>query len=733
MAQNHSTNYYKSLRERDAGPGGMPGSDREFPEPLDIRTSPVDRRRFLKLAGFAFGAGSVLTGCKRSAVEKAIPFLIQPEEITPGKAVYFASTCAGCDAGCGMLVKNRDGRPIKLEGNPSHPVSKGGLCAVGQASILGLYDSHRLRGPMQDGQPATWDAVDKAVAARLEEIKRDGGSVRFLSGTVNSPTTSRVIREFLGQFGDARHIVFDSLSCSAILDAHEQTHGRRVLPRYRFDEAEVIVGFDADFLGTWISPVEFTKGYSAGRRPGHEGNSFSYHAQFESRMSTTGSKADQRVRVAPSEIGAVINHLAARVAEKAGARFSGEGLGPVPVNDGVLDRLTERLWHAREKSLVVCGVNNVQTQIVCNFINNLLDGYGRTLDVQHPSNQKQGDDTAMDGLIDELAGGGVSALFILNANPVADLPDSAGVEAAIGSAGLVVDFARHTDETAAHAHFVCPDHHELESWSDVEAVSGVVSFRQPIIAPLGETRAAIESLSAWTGRRRTGRELLADTWPDQSFRDRVLHDGHADITHEGLQALPFNAAEIGPAPVAAGGGGAFELVLYTKAGMLDGRSAGNPWLHELPDPISKVVWENYASLSPDAAERLGVDTNDIVRIEAAGKTGGIELPVYVQPGQHDGTIAVALGYGRKASARFADIGPDWIEKRGTLGKNGLVGTNAAPLLAFEHGALRGTGRPVNVSVTGKSHPVVTTQDYHYITVPKHLAPAGHERRPMIQE
>ena len=216
------------------------------------------RRSFLKAAGFSF-AGAVVSSCTRAPASTALPYVAHPEGIVPGRPVIYASTCGGCEAGCGILVTARDGRPLKIEGNPDHPFSGGSTCAVGQASLLGLYDGQRLAYPMRRGQRSTWADVDKEITESFERIRQEGGAVRILTRTITSPTTAAVIAEFVSGFKNARHVTFDPISASAILDAHALTHGARQLPRYRFDRADAIVSFDADFLGTWISPVEFTR------------------------------------------------------------------------------------------------------------------------------------------------------------------------------------------------------------------------------------------------------------------------------------------------------------------------------------------------------------------------------------------------------------------------------------------------------------------------------------------
>jgi molybdopterin-containing oxidoreductase family iron-sulfur binding subunit len=710
----------------------------------------LSRRDFLKAAGFTF-AGALVSGCQRAPEQEAVPPLHQPEGMVAGQARYFASTCDGCRAGCGLLVKSYDGRPIKLEGNPQHPLSQGGLCAAGQASLLGLYDRLRLQQPLIDGRETTWDEIDREVRTRLDVVRRQGGAVRVLSGTITSPTTQALIDRLLGGGPDARrrHIVYDPVSYSAILDAHEQTHAARLLPHYRLDRAEVIASFDADFLGSWLSPVEFTRGYRAGRTLTGHPPRCSYHVQVESRLSLSGSKADERLCIAPEEMRTLLTCLAVALARQAGAD------DPGGATDGVsaalapfCDRLAGRLWKARGRGLVLCGSQDVPSQVVCNFINHLLGNYGATLDIEHPSLQRQGSDRDLAALLGELNAGKIGALFLLDCNPVYDLPEGAGLARALREVPLVVCCGERLDETATAARLVCPHSHYLESWGESEAVRGVVGLRQPTLPRHGDTRPIIESLAAWVGTPKSAHDLLRESWQThvfprqakeksfQTFWDRSVHDGFAEVNAAPVRSKPFDAAAARAAlhaPRPADGGR--RLVLYSKVGMPDGSHAYNPWLQELPDPITKATWDNYACLSPSAAAQLGVAEGDVVRLAVAsgpGRTEALELPVLLQPGQHERVVAVALGYGSIASERFAGIGPPWLEARPTVGENGLVGQNAAPLLAWEGGTLRYTRAGVEVTRTGKKHPLAVTQLRDTLNLPAHLAPPGQERRPLVR-
>jgi len=639
--------YYRSLDDHGEAKDEFPAGTTEF-----------DRRDFLKAAGFAVGAAA-MTRCARAPVEKAIPFLKAPAGVVPGRPYWIASTCGGCAAGCGVLVKCVDGRPIKLEGNPQHPVSRGGLCAVGQASVLELYDTTRLRAPLVAGKASTWAEADALIASKLASAKR----VRVVTSTLASPALEEQIDRFLARFPDGRRVTYDALSCSAIADAHEQTHGVRAIPRYRFDRANVIVSLDADFLGTWISPVEFTKQYASRRQP----KDMSWHVQLEGRMSLTGSNADQRLRIRPDEIAIVLSHLA------------GTPAGELPFKQVVLDRIVRRLEKCR--SLIVCGSNNLEDQILTNIVNERLGSYGTTIDIERPSYQRQGNDAQLAGLHS------ADALFVLGCNPVYDLPhfDTRSIP-------FVVSLATHVDETAGQAHVVCPDHHFLEAWRDRQPVAGVIAIAQPAIAPLGGTRAAIESFAAWSGTPATAYDLIRARHRDLDW-DATLSAGF--ILSEAKHSPGRRAADpslLSRLSIRQPQRNKLTLVLYPSTAMLDGAHAHNPWLLELPDPISKITWDNYASFSPPTAKRLGLKDGDVVRVN------GVELPAFVQPGQHDDVVAIAIGYGRKGTDRFTSVGPKWLLQRVQFAPGELVGKRVSHL-----------GGEVTIEKTGRFRPLATTQ------------------------
>ena len=374
----------------------------------------TSRRTFLQAAGFTIAAAA-MPGCSRPPERSRVTHLVQPEVASPGERLQYATTCPGCSAGCGVLASVRDGRPVKLEGLPGHPVSQGGLCAAGQASILGLYDGKRVRQPRLDGKPVSWDRID----ARLKtEFAAARGATRVLTGTdaAASPTTRAMISRFLGGFADARHDVYDVLSASAIADAHRATHGARAIPRFRFDRADVVVAFEADFLGTWISPVEFAAAYTptaattrAGRVPhdpdGQQGGSSHRRGARRPGSGDGGTGGTPRIQSRPRR----------RSSRGAAAGLTAE----------TMDRLAESLWRARGRALVACGSENVPLQRLVNFANELLQAYGSTLDLTRPSRQRLGDDASIARLTRELETGAVGVLVTSGVNPIHELPEGA--------------------------------------------------------------------------------------------------------------------------------------------------------------------------------------------------------------------------------------------------------------------------------------------------------------------
>jgi molybdopterin-containing oxidoreductase family iron-sulfur binding subunit len=653
----------------------------------------VSRRTFLEALGYSTAA-LTLSGC-RAPQQKIVPYLRQPVEFTPGVASWFASVCGGCSASCGVLVKVRDGRPIKLEGNPDHPLSSGGLCALAHGMVFGLYDPERLRQPLIGSRPGTWDQIDKEITQKLAASKQSGGKVRLLTGPITGPTSLETIQKFLAQFSDAKHITYQSVSTDAIRQAHLRSHGVNAIPSYRFDKARLVVSFGADFLGTWISPVQFTRGYAKARSLQNGEREMLRHVQFESRMSLTGSNADTRLKVSPTEETRALLYLAKLVAEADGA-FAlpvAQHLAPFEptrLNEKIRDRV-ERV--AREVirlpagALIVSGSDDADVQYLVNFINYAAGSYGNTIDLAASAANNQSSDQDMIDLVRQMNAGEIAVLLVSGVNPAYDCFDSQAFSTSIQKVPLKISLNSTLDETSSLVDYVCPQSHFLEAWDDAEPVRGTFSVNQPTIAPLFQTRAFQESLLRWGGESRTFYEVLRQSWREKLFPQQQQHATFDEFWDQTLQKGVFAAASarLDPPvfksdglkeavarliPVSGETADGLGLVLYQKVSIRDGQYANNPWLQELPDPISKITWDNYASVSPRYAATAGVEEGRVVRISRGACS--IELPVHLQPGQHDDVVAIALGYGRT--------------KAGKAGNN--VGANAYPFVAFNAGTLR---------------------------------------------
>src|SRR5262245_55813809 len=699
--------YWKSLEELRKDSRRTVSDRDEFAEPLPWkRASPMtpaadshSRRDFLTLMGFTLGAAA----CSRATTQHALPFATAPEDLTPGVPNWYASTCGGCSASCSVLVKVRDGRPIKIEGNAQAPLFGGGTCAAGQATVLSLYDGARLRGPLWRGAPADWQELDERIASHLRATVARRGRVVLLSGTITSPTTRDLIARWSQHDDRFQHVVHDPMSYAAIRRAHQIGFNRAVIPHYRFDRAAVIVGVEADFLGTWLSPVEFTAQYAAKRRPAA---SMAHHVQFESTMTLTGANADVRHPLAPSEVGRLVLSLLDRVEQHAGSRVD----PPQGIPTSALDAIANRLRSRRGESLVVCGVQDEAVQTIVARLNHVLGNVGRTLGLSPSSQQKQGDEGEVATLIAAMRRGEIDALILYGVNPAYDHPDSDAFLEGLARVPLSVSFADRVDETAAHVHAVCPDHHYLEAWGDAEPVTGVFSLMQPAINPLFDTRAAQESLLKWLGEPSDWRHELRSYWqrnlfPLQSterdfdaFWDSRVQAGFLRVPVP-AQPVPEFVGDLDAAVnriredahAASRGADEYELHVYETVALRDGRHANNPWLQELPDPISRLTWGHGLAIAPAAADRLGVRDGDVVTLIADAHR--VDVPIWRQPGQSANTVSIAVGYGR------TQCGP--------VG-NG-VGVNAVPLLRQKSGR---RSHVVRLEKTGRSTTLAATQTHH---------------------
>lgn len=699
--------YWKGLEELNNDPKFLRNKRNEFAEgiPLEEVLTEQDgeltsnRRDFLKYFGFGISAVA-LAACNKAPVKNAIPYIVKPENITPGVPNWYAST--NPTTGVSVLVKTREGRPIKIEGNPESPIFKGGVNANDHGSILELYDNERLQGPKAEGNDVDWNTIDGKITTGLAAAK----NIRIVSGALNSPSTKKAIGEFITKYPQTKHVVYEPVSYSAILEANAQSFGKKVIPGFQFDKANVIVSFGADFLGTWISPVEFTKQWVKNRKVGSTNNgakTMSRHFQFESHLSVTGSNADVRIPIKPSAEGVALISLYNKVASLAGAaKLTSPGDVEFAVN--MIEIAAKELWANKGNSLVVCGSNNVAHQLIVNAINSILGNIGTTVDLDNYSNQKGGDDAAFEGFVNELTSGGVDAVIFFNSNPVYNHYNASKLEGGIKKVALTISTNSVVDETTALCKFHAPDNHFLESWGDVEARVGHIGLMQPTISPVFNTRQASESFLRWSGNNTDYYTYVKNNWTSalggEAGWNKALHDGVISTMKTPVayttSVLPQDAVNAAYQAYT-GNKDKVEINLYTKVGVGDGRGANNPWLQELPDPISKVCWDNYASIGKATADKLNLKDGDVITVKTKGAT--VEnIPVLVQPGQARDTISIALGYGRTAGGRVAKY----------------VGKNAYPLVTFNGKTYSYTATDVTVEKTGDDYELPQTQTHHTI-------------------
>ncbi len=699
--------YWKSYGELEQTPEYLQETAGEFSEELPLEEVltentlglSANRRDFLKVFGFSLSAAT-LAACTKAPIRKAIPYVEMPEQMSPSIANYFASSYFDGHEYASVLVKTREGRPIKVDGNNLSSINKGAASARVQASVLSLYDTHRAKDPLKKGQVISWDELDQEVIAKLASAR----AIRLVSHSVISPTTQTAISNFLGKYPSAKHISYDTNSASGILEANQASFGKAMVPSYKFDAAKVIVGINCDFLGNWISPVEFTKDYSKTRRISADNPKLSYHIQFESMLSLTGSNADSRSVFKPTQEGLVVANLYNKVASLTGsAPVTAEAY---EVAGKGIEAAARELVAARGNALVVCGSNDANVQLLVNGINQMLGSYGTTIDWSRPYLTRQGMDIALQGLIDEMKSGQVDILLLADVNPVYELPQGGAIKEAMAKVATVVCFNGKVDETAALATYHAPNHHYLESWGDAQPKMGYYSLTQPAITPIFNTRNWIESLVKFTnGNTVDSYDLLRATWGNlhrasgsvmgfEAFWRTTLHNGVLEIASGGSSSFSGNVAAAASGLMKASSGE--ELFLYEKLSIGTGNQANNPWLQELPDPLTRSTWDNYLTISKKYAIQQGLKDGDHVKVEANGYS--VEVPVLILPGQMANVFGLAIGYGRTAAGKAADG----------------VGVNAYPFATIVGGKRHLMAAGVKVSKTGGFTPLALTQTHHTI-------------------
>ena len=665
----------------------------------------MERREFLKLVGIT-GAGAVTACDEKIGPKMLIPYLVPPEQITPGVATWYASTCRECPGGCGIHVKTREGRVIKLEGNPESPVNRGKLCARGQAAHQNLYDPDRVTGPrrLRDGRyvDVTWDDAVAELAREIATAAAVPAAVVLVTEH-QTGTRARLYDEWAGAF-DATRLVYEPFAHEPVLEAHRRVFGVPAIPRYDIAGAELVISFGADFLETWVSPVRYAVDWAAMHafRGGVEERDRrrGIFVAVEPRLSMTASNADEWLAAAPGT-----EHLVAlAMANVLGAGGDAAAWTPARAAEatGVPAETIERMARlfAERRSVALPGGVGAQHEhataaaAAVALLNQAGGAVGDTIELGRPVTAGVRDShREMADLVARMELGTVKAILFAGTNPVFSLPPSLGFEAALAKVPLRVSFNPQFDETAAHCQWVLPDHTPLESWGDWVPEEGVVQIQQPAMRPVFGSRATPDVLLQVHRAARpadgadpgsTTASLAAASWYDYlraAWMDRApTASDWAEVLKAGVfqgaaataGAVPARATagSTPPVPVpqedAAGGAAldyappafagpegddSYVLHLFPHIALYDGRGANQPWLQELPEPASTVTWQSWIEVHPDTAERLGVKHGDVVSVESA--EGKLEAPVIVYPGIRPDTVAMPLGRGHTRMGRYA--------------------------------------------------------------------------------
>ena len=624
----------------------LPVNDSKDEEQLDKNHT---RRDFLKYLGFSTAAAT-LAACEGPVI-KSVPYVIKPEQITPGIANYYATTIADGYDFASVLVKTREGRPIKVQNNLETPFL-GSANARVNASVLSMYDSLRIQGPKSNGKDISWEDFYYQVGAMIKALNSSDKKIVLLTNTLASPTTEKIISEFLNLYPNISHIVYDSISSDSALNAFEQEYGIRALPDYDFSKVKNIVSIDADILGDWQGGG-YESGYSKTRVPNKKGSNnkyfMSWHIQFESNMSLSGANADKRVPARPSELKNILFKLYSKLSNQ------NTSISLLKEHEKLVDQVLNKIKRSPSDTVVVSGIEDDFSQRLILAINSILKS--KAFQIKSPRFIRKGKNDDVKKLISDIKSGEVKGLIISGLNPVYSLPNGFEFKELMKSLEFSLAFSSKEDETSSLAQYIGATPHQLESWGDYEFKYGHYALAQPTIRPLFDTKQFQDVLIRLMGKNTNYYEYIKDHW------NEIILDGHSwnKVLHDGFlskrKSLNLNRKK-DPYSFDISKFSNFKdkgisLVLYSKTGIGNGQQANNPWLQEFPDPITRVSWDNYLTVSMVDAKTLGLRNENVANGALNGsyaeiKVGdkSLKVPVIIQPGQAKGTVGLAFGYGK---------------------------------------------------------------------------------------
>lgn len=687
-----SSNYWKSLNELAQNKEYERFVEREFPENASELKDGFSRRTFLRMMGASIALAG-FAACRRP-VQKILPYSKQPEDVIPGVPMYYASAMPFQDALTGIVIENHEGRPTKIEGNEMHPASKGNTSKFNQAATLGMYDPDRSRNVMENGEQSSFTNFQSFCEQHFGDT---GRGIAFISESNSSPTYHKIKEQALSRFSNAQWVTYEPFGEENALEGTNMAFGQRLRTVNHFDEADIIVALDDDFLNPAAhkNSVQNTREFTQ-RRNVETGDDISRLYSIESTFTVTGSNADNRLRIKSSEIGLFIQALAAEL---------GVGGSSNKFSDHEwISVLAEDLQNNRGRSVLTLGnEHSPELHAMVSSINVALGNAGTTVTyLELPYLDDQNNRDAFTEVVNAVNNEEIDTVVIIGGNPVFNAPADLNFAEALNSAEHVIHLSDYYDETSKMANWHVNRAHFLETWSDGYSYTGASSIIQPQIEPLFDGKSEIEFLNTIvTGDDTDGYQLVQETWRKNISGN--FTNGWETILHDGV-ATEDNFPEVTPS--AGGFSGdisqpeqseGIEVVIRPDSKVFDGRYANNGWLQELPDPMTKITWDNVALMSPQTAEKLDIEKAglgkaevDLITIDVNGTK--IEIPAWVQPGHADDSITVTAGYGRKGLGRVADaVGVDTYPLR----------TSGAMLFATD----------ISVSKTGSGYEIASTQDH----------------------
>jgi MoCo/4Fe-4S cofactor protein with predicted Tat translocation signal len=729
--------YWRSFKELYSDPEFNKAVKNEFSKeaaqaPDVTKMSGLSRRKFLAL--LSASAAVAAAGCSNYKDKGlVVPYNQKPEEIVLGLPNYYASTCTGCSNACGILVKTREGRPIKLDGNPDHPVNRGKICTKGQAGIMNLYNPERLREPMfsasKSNHTATsWDEANKNILNALKGAA--GKEIAIISHTIVSPTLKKLLDEFKVTYPTAKVYSYEVFNDTPRVNAWQKSYGKRNIPALQLDKAKVIVSLESDFLGNEGNQMEATRQFAAGRDV-MTGKEFNRLYVIEGAVTLTGMNADYRLRLRTDAVEelvmALLNEfinkkkISGYVADgKVNSVLGSFNLDQVKakyiLDDKAVKNLVDDLTKYQGEAIVIGGEKLPEsTHIAINLLNEVLGNNKLySADSENVELMPLSTSSEMETLAMDMASGKVAAVIHMDANPVFHLSPDYKYAEALAKVPMVVTMAEQASETSDASNYVLPIHNQLEAWGDFKTRTGFYSMQQPIIAPLYNTRQKEAILLTWKDpskqyNDKIYHDYIVENWeknlypamgsatPFKKFWNSVLHDGVVYLNESPTAGgTPFSADAFASSAGRMKSSNDFVVLLQNNNSIGDGRFASNGWLQELPNPISRITWDNYAAVSVHAAAELGINSNDLVDITIGNKKQ--TFPAFVQPGLADKVIEISLGYGRTAA--------------GVVGSG--VGVNANVLISKNPALTERMYNNAQVTKTGGTYELASTQEHYPI-------------------